>query len=72
MYILCINAYFIHIIKQVENAKVRLMGVNTRTTRENIAIIDVSLELENTEVLNKLLSAFRNVENVYDVQRKRG
>ena len=60
------------IIKQVENAKVRLMGVNTRTTRENIAIIDVSLELENTEVLNKLLSAFRNVENVYDVQRKRG
>ena len=41
------------IIKQVENAKVRLMGVNTRTTRENIAIIDVSLELENTEVLNK-------------------
>ena len=60
------------IIKQVKNAKVRLMGVNTRTTRENIAIIDVSLELENTEVLNKLLSAFRNVENVYDVQRKRG
>ena len=60
------------LIKQVENYKVRLMGVNTRTTRENIAIIDISLEIENAEKLNKLLAAFRNVENVYDVQRKRG
>ena len=60
------------IIKQIENSKVKLMGVNSRTTKENIAIIDLSLEVENIDILNKALSAFRNVENVYDVNRKRG
>ncbi len=66
------NGLLKDIIKQIENAKVRLTGVNTRTTKENIAILDVSIEVENKDILNKLLSAFRNVENVYDVQRKRG
>ena len=66
------NGLLRDIIKQVENAKIRLMGVNTRTTKENIAIIDVSIELKNTEILNKLLASFRNIESVYDVQRKRG
>ncbi len=60
------------IIKQVENYKVKLMGVNTRTTKENIAIINVSLEVENIDNLNKLLVAFKNIENVYEVNRKRG
>ena len=60
------------IIKQIENTKVKLLGVNTRTTKEDIAIINVSLEVENTTILNKVLSAFRNVESVYDVNRKRG
>ena len=66
------NGLLKDIIKQVENAKVKLTGVNTRTTKENIAIMDISIEVENKDVLNKLLAAFRNVENVYDVQRKRG
>ena len=60
------------IIKQIENAKIKLMGVNTRTTKENIAVIDVSLEVENKDILNKVLTSFRNIENVYEVNRKRG
>ena len=60
------------VIKQVENAKVKLTGMNTRTTKEGIAIIDISLELENKDMLNKMLSSLRNIESVYDVNRKRG
>ncbi|HIT71998.1 MAG TPA: bifunctional (p)ppGpp synthetase/guanosine-3',5'-bis(diphosphate) 3'-pyrophosphohydrolase [Candidatus Scatovivens faecipullorum] len=66
------NGLLKDIIKQVENAKVKLTGMNTRTTKEGIAIIDISLEVENTEILNKVLTSFRNVESVYDVNRKRG
>ncbi len=66
------NGLLKDVIKQIENSKVRLTGVNSRTTKENIAIIDVTLEVENTEILNKILSAFRNIESVYDVNRKRG
>ena len=66
------NGLLKDIIKQVENAKVKLTGMNTRTTKEGIAIIDISLEVENTEILNKVLTSFRNVESVYDVNRKHG
>ena len=66
------NGLLKDIIKQVENSKIKLTGMNTRTTKEGIAIIDISLEVENTSILNKVLSAFRNVESVYDVNRKRG
>lgn len=60
------------VIKQVENSKVKLTGMNSKSTKEGIAIIDLSLEVENIEILNKVISAFRNIENVYDVNRKRG
>ena len=66
------NGLLKDIIKQVENTKIKLNGMNTRTTKESIVIIDLSLEVENIDILNKVLSAFRNVESVYDVSRKRG
>ena len=66
------NGLLKDIIKQIENAKIKLNGMNTRTTKEAIVIIDLSLEVENIDILNKLLSAFRNIESVYDVNRKRG
>ncbi|MBQ7410958.1 MAG: bifunctional (p)ppGpp synthetase/guanosine-3',5'-bis(diphosphate) 3'-pyrophosphohydrolase [Clostridia bacterium] len=66
------NGLLKDVIKQVENAKVKLTGMNTRTTKEGIAIIDISLELENKDMLNTMLSSLRNIESVYDVNRKRG
>lgn len=60
------------VIKQVENLKIKLTGINSKTTKEGIVIIDLSLEVENIDILNKSISAFRNIENVYDVNRKRG
>ena len=66
------NGLLKDIIKQVENAKIKLTGMNSRATKEGIAIIDLSLEVENIEILNKVLSSFRHIESVYDVNRKRG
>ncbi len=60
------------VIKQVENYKIKIMGVNTRTNRDNTAILDLNLETENIENLNKLMKALKSVESVYDVYRKRG
>lgn len=60
------------IIKQIENAKIKLTGMNSRATKEGVAIIDISMEIENTDALNKLLNSFRTVESVYEVNRKRG
>lgn len=60
------------IIKQVENSKAKLMGLNTRTTREAIAIIELTVETINSDELNKLMNSLNNVDSVYEVKRKRG
>ena len=59
------------VIKQVENAKLKIVGINSRTTKENIAIINISIDLENIDTLNKIIHSLRNIENVYEVTRKR-
>ena len=60
------------IIKQIDNSKAKLMGVNTRTTKENIAIIEITVETESRAELSKLMHAINEVDSVYEVKRKRG
>ena len=60
------------VIKQIENYKLKLMGVNTRTNKDNTAILDISVETGNIETLNKFMKSVNNVESVFDVYRKRG
>jgi len=60
------------IIRQIETTKAKLMGVNSRTTKEKLAIIDLIVETENIDELNKLMNAINNVNSVYEVKRKRG
>ena len=66
------NGLLRDILKQIENTKVKLVGVNTKTTKEKIAIINISVQTENLEELKKLIGQINKVENVYEVKRKRG
>ncbi len=59
-------------IKQVELYKIKLMGVNMKTNKDNTAVLGMTLETSDIEKLNKLIKALKSVENVYDVYRKRG
>lgn len=61
----------VDILKVIGTTKAKIMAVNTRTTKEKIAIIDISLEIENLEELNKVIKAIRKVESVYEVKRKK-
>ena len=61
----------VDILKQVGTTKAQILGVNTKTTKEKIAIIEITLEVENTEELDKAQKAIRRVESVYEVRRKK-
>ena len=65
------SGLLVDILKELGTTKAKIMGVNTKTTKEKIAIIDVTIEVENLEELNKVLKAVRKVDSVYDVQRKK-
>ena len=59
------------ILKEIGTTKAKIMGVNTKTTKERIAIIDITLEVESLEELNKAQKAIRKVDSVYEVSRKK-
>ena len=59
------------IIKEITGARYNILGFNTRTTKEKIAIVDINLELVNLEDLNKVINMLKKVSSVYDVKRKR-
>ena len=60
---------YVGILNQIKDTKAQLMGVNTKTTKERIAIIDLNIEVENIEELNKVIRVIKKVDSVYEVRR---
>ena len=61
----------VEILKEVGNLKAKILGVNTKTTRESVATIEITIEVENLTQLNKVIKALRKVDSVFEVRRKR-
>ena len=59
------------VVKEITNLKINIMGVNTKTSKDRIATIDITIEVENTDQLNKVIKAIRKVDSVYEVNRKK-
>lgn len=63
------SGLLVDILNVVKESKAKLMGVNTKTTKERIAIIDVNVEIENISELNNLIKLIKKVDSVYEVKR---
>lgn len=59
------------IIKALGDAKAKLMAVNSKANKDRIALTEVTVEVENTEELNKILKILRKIDSVYEVKRKK-
>ena len=61
----------VDILKEIGTTKAKILGVNTKTTKEKIAIIDITLDVESLDELNKAIKVIRKVDSVYEVRRKK-
>ena len=59
------------IVKQITNSKVNIMAVNTKTSKDRIAVIGITLETKNLDELNNIIKAIRKVDSVYEVDRRK-
>ena len=59
------------IVTEIGKTQSKIMGVNSRTTREKIAIIAITLEVEHIDELNKIIRSLRKIDSVYEVKRKK-
>ena len=56
----------------VGETKTKMVSINARTTQNSrVAIITMGLEIEDTEMLNKVIKVIRKVDSVYDVHRQK-
>lgn len=59
------------VIKEVTSSDATMIAINARATKEKIAVIELTLEVKNIEVLNKTLRQLGKVDSVYEVKRKK-
>ena len=65
------NGLLADVIKELGNINAKMIGVNARATKERIAIIDLTVEIQNLDELNNIIKALRKIDSVYEVKRKK-
>ena len=65
------NGLLADIIKEISNTKTTLQAVNSRVTKEKIAITELTIEVLNIEDLNNVIKSLRKIDSVYEVTRKK-
>lgn len=58
-------------IKVLEKTKANLIGIKAEANKDNIAITSIRLEISSIEELNSIMISLNNVENVFEVRRKK-
>ena len=64
------NGLLADIVQKINDSKAKLLGVSARATKERIAIIEVTLDVDSLDGLNKIIREIRKVDSVYEVNRK--
>ena len=59
------------VVKEITIRKINIMGVNTKTNKDRIATIDITIEVKDIQELYSILKAIRKVDSVYEVNRKK-
>ncbi|RKD28018.1 GTP pyrophosphokinase [Caminicella sporogenes DSM 14501] len=53
----------------ISEAKLHVTAVNAKTTKEKLAIINLTIEISNTDQLLKVMNKFRTMQGIIDVKR---
>ena len=59
------------IANTIGESKVSLKGINTRTNKDNVAIIELSLEINSTSELEDVINKLKTVKNVFEITREK-
>ncbi len=65
------TSLLLDVTNSIAELKVPIKAVNARTTREQITVINLTLEITNTEQLEKIIKKLRKIDSVFDVTRNK-
>jgi guanosine-3',5'-bis(diphosphate) 3'-pyrophosphohydrolase len=64
-------ALLMDVTNAIGEAKIPLKAMNARTTRDQIAIINLTLEIIDTEQLDKIIRKLKRLDSVFEVTRSK-
>jgi guanosine-3',5'-bis(diphosphate) 3'-pyrophosphohydrolase len=59
----------LEITNVISDAGVPLKAINARTTRDNVAVMNLTVEITDTEQLEKIINRIRRVPDVFEITR---
>lgn len=65
------TALLMEITNVIGEAKIPLKAINARTTKDQMAVMNLTMEITNTEQLEKITKKLRRVEGVVEVARSK-
>ena len=63
------NGLLLEITAELSNKKINICGVNARTSKENVCVISISIEIHNGMELNTVIKNLNKIPGVFDVRR---
>ena len=66
------TSLLLEITNCIAELKIPIKAINARTTKEQITIINLTLEITNTEQLEKIIKRLKKVDSVFEVTRNKG
>ena len=58
--------------KALTEKNISILSLNTRISRQGLATMQVSFEVESKEELNRVIDKIRGIESVVDIERATG
>ncbi|MCX7710441.1 MAG: bifunctional (p)ppGpp synthetase/guanosine-3',5'-bis(diphosphate) 3'-pyrophosphohydrolase [Clostridia bacterium] len=65
------NSLLMEVTNVIAESKVPLKAINARTTKDQIVIMNLTLEITNTEQLEKMIKKIKKVDSVFEVTRNK-
>ncbi|MDP4092874.1 MAG: bifunctional (p)ppGpp synthetase/guanosine-3',5'-bis(diphosphate) 3'-pyrophosphohydrolase [Bacillota bacterium] len=65
------TALLMEITNVIGESKIPLKAINARTTKEQIAIMNLTLEITDTDQLDKIIKKLKKVQGVFEVTRNK-
>jgi len=63
------SALLLEITNAIADAKLSVRALNARTTKDNYALIELTVEITDKQQLDKLIKKLNHIENVIEVSR---
>lgn len=63
------NGLFLEVSAELSNLRIPVTGINARVTKENICIMEISIQIVHSEQLDTVINRLKKISGVFEIKR---